>query len=133
MSLKSRALKSRISSSLSNRVVNSFLKHVHQSSPKLWGVGCKNQKRSLVTYASLLAIYKDMTGQSYKQLHDNLPDKIKWSMNTLHHNQRVLRHKMSDWADTVMIKQNWEKYKKKTNSKRCRILEKKASFFIRFL
>ena len=102
MYLKSRALKTRVSAKLTDRVVNSFLRHVQQSKVKLWGVGCKNPKKKLVRYASLLALYKDITGKSYKELITCLPKEIKWSNNTIHHNQRVLRHKMSEWADITM-------------------------------
>ena len=109
MSIGVRHLRNRVSSSLTKQVVKSYLSHVQKNQPKLWGCGGKDHEPRLVRHAALLAVYKDMNGLSYNELTRLVPSTINWSRNVLHHNQRVLRHTMKDWSDTILIKKNIDK------------------------
>ena len=109
MSFNLRSLKSIVQSSLSKPVVKSFLEFVKDKKPKLWGM---DKEKKLQQYAVLLALYKDIKGLSYRDLLQHIKPELKWKSNTVHHNQRMLRHFMYDWSEKIMVKDNWKKYQK---------------------
>ena len=127
MSLNGRGLKMLNESSLSEKVVSSFQTFVKNSKPKLWGI-CK--KKKLIGYAVHLALHKDIKGLFYRALKPMLPRDKRWSVNTLHHNQLVLRHLMEEWSREVMSRVIVKKYRKRTGREGVKFFKKKPIFLI---
>ncbi|KAL6071191.1 hypothetical protein QOT17_006430 [Balamuthia mandrillaris] len=102
-------LKQKVLRRVKKETLAAITKYVLSKQPKLWGLKKKGQ---FISNSIVVALYKDLTGQGYNSLHDEVRPWLGVSAKSLQHNTKVLRQVMAKWGRRQIKRGRQEAWKR---------------------